>query len=159
MDRSRDKGRVRERRDKLKLSQKQLAALAGVHQSQVSRAEGAGEPPSDVSLAKIAAALAAVETSGGTAATGLAVARAGSMGTVLEVALGEAFDPARHLLRDAVAVQREFETVALPQMTVQELQQLCGQWLDAAARLRADGTPITAQAIVAFVSVQALRPH
>lgn len=78
---------------------------------------------------------------------------------MLEIALGEAFRAERHLLRDAVAVLREFERVALPQITAQELRQLCGQWLDAAAKLRAEGTPVTAQSIVAMLSVQALRPH
>lgn len=151
--------RIRARREALKLSQGQLAARAAVHQSQVSRAEGRGDPPSEAARAKILAALAAIETSGATPATDAVMARAGTSGTVLEVSVGEAFDPGRHLLRDAVAVMREFERVALPQMSAQELRQLCAQWLDAAARLRAEGTPVTSHAIVAAVSLQALRPH
>ena len=154
MDRTND--RVRQRRDALGLSQK---ALANVHQSQVSRAEGRGDPPSDAARAKILAALAALETSGVPDATETPMGKAGGSATLLEIALGEAFRAERHLLRDAVAVLREFERVALPQITAQELRQLCGQWLDAAAKLRAEGTPVTAQSIVAMLSVQALRPH
>lgn len=161
MDRDRDKERVRERRDALKLSQKELAALANVHQSQVSRTEGAGDPPSETARAKILAALAIAETSGPPPATDASgtVGRAGLAGTVLEIALGNAFSPERHLLRDAHAVQKEFERVALPQMTAQELRALASQWLDAAARLRMSGTPITATAILAQLQLQALRPH
>lgn len=157
MDRTND--RVRQRRDALGLSQKALATLANVHQSQVSRAEGRGDPPSDAARAKILAALAALETSGVPDATETPMGKAGGSATLLEIALGEAFRAERHLLRDAVAVLREFERVALPQITAQELRQLCGQWLDAAAKLRAEGTPVTAQSIVALLSVQALRPH
>lgn len=83
----------------------------------------------------------------------------GRSGSLLEIALGHAFDPQHHLLRDAAAVQRAFESIALPQFTATELQGLARQWLDAAAELRGNGTPVTSQAIVATVAVRAMRTH
>ncbi len=159
----RDRERIRERRDALKISQEELAAYARVDQSQISRAEGGkGAPVSKRMLAKILTALSTLETSGIPAATKTqagemgTAAKSGGAGTVLEMALGRAFLADKHLLRDAVAVQREFQHIALPQMTAAELQLLCGRWL---ARLRNEGTPVTSEAISAVLSVEAMRAH
>jgi len=159
----RERERIRQRRDALKLSQEELAAYAGVDQSQISRAESPKRPPvSRQMLDRILTALDALESSGGDAATAGTMgtaAKSNSSGTVLEMAIGRAFAHEKHLLRDAVAVQREFQHIALPQMTAQELQHLCGRWLDAAARLRTEGTPVTSEAISAVLSVDAMRSH
>lgn len=162
MDRERD--RIRERRDALKMSQEELAAHAGVDQSQISRAESPRRPPiSRRMLNRILTALETLETSDGAAATAAGTmgtaAKSASSGTVLEMAIGRAFSHEKHLLRDAVAVHREFQHIVLPQMSAQELQTLCGHWLDAAARLRHEGTPVTSEAISAVVSVEAMRSH
>ena len=110
----RDRERIRERRDALKLSQEELAAYAGVDQSQISRAEGRKSTPiSPRMLAKILNALDTLETSGVPAATKTqagemgTAAKSGGSGTVLEMAIGRAFLWEKHLLRDAVAVQRD----------------------------------------------------
>lgn len=155
--------RIRERREKLGLTQGELASLAAVHQSQVSNAEG-GKHISAAARSKILAALSVAETrptSNETDDAGIPenMGTVGKFASMLEVSLGAAFDHHQHLLRDAIAVQRAFENIALPAMSALELQALCRQWLDAAAQLRASGTPVTAQAIVATVTISSMRTH
>jgi len=157
---------LRERREALKLTQAELAALASVKQSQVSAAESAAYV-SKPAHAKILSALTAAESARGESSkTELkntpsedikrSVGTLGTTVSLLETAIGRAFDADHHLIRDANAVMAAFGTIALPQMSARDLERLCRQWLDAAARLRADGVPVTPQAIVAHVALHAV---
>lgn len=149
---------LRERREALKLTQAELAALAGVKQSQVSAAESAAYV-SKPARAKILSALTVAESSKTELKTPVqedikrSVGTLGTTVSLLETAIGRAFDANHHLIRDANAVMAAFGTIALPQMSARDLERLCRQWLDAAARLRADGVPVTSQAIVAHVAL------
>lgn len=156
---------IRERREKLHLSQGELAELAGVFQSQVSLIEG-NKKVSKATRAKVLTALSVAETSPSKDANTEAspgdsegMGTLGKTGSVLEIALGAAFDHQRHLLRDMTAVFDAFKSGALPQLSEPELRELCGQWLDASVKLRTEKTPVTAQTISALIAVRAMRPH
>lgn len=162
--------RVRERREALKLTQAELATLAGVKQSQVSAAESTNAHVSRPARAKILAALTAAESAKGESSkTELknvadrdikaGVATLGTTVSLLETAVGRAFDSDQHLIRDANAVLSAFGAIALPQMSTRDLVKLCRQWLDAAAALRGDGVPVTSQALVAHVALRNLNTH
>jgi transcriptional regulator with XRE-family HTH domain len=158
--------KVKERRNKLDITQKALATLADVEQSQVSDLE-LGKRIPDGAKARILAALKAIETSPemakGAKGEGAAGDKPGmgtlarSSGSVLEISVGAAFDAQKHLIRDANAVLAAFSSVPLPQLSSAELRSLCAQWLDSAAQLRADGVPATVQAIVALVETRRMR--
>lgn len=61
----------------------------------------------------------------------------------LERAVGAAFDPARHLLRDALAVLEALRTVHRLEATESDIVAAARTWLDAAAAMRREGQEVT----------------
>ncbi len=145
---------VKRRRKALGWTQATLGEKVGVVQSAISALERGGPIGDDV-LAKIKSAL--LTAAGSPVASEEIKVETRVESPSLEKALGAAFDPTRHLLRDTNAVLEAFGKTKLPRASDVELRALCAQWLDAAAVLRGDGAEITPQAISAQASLTALR--
>jgi len=72
----------------------------------------------------------------------------------LERALGRAFDARRHLPRDMRAVEDAVRNSPPLWGSADELTMAAAGWLDAAASLRAENQPITAQTLLVFITTR-----
>ncbi|MFO0610654.1 MAG: helix-turn-helix transcriptional regulator [Polyangiales bacterium] len=162
------------RRKALKLTQQQLAALAGVAQSVVSEAES-GTRPNQRKYSDILAALDKAESENGRNSSGntergapVSATQAPAMPhltlvsplsqvaqpaaaatTPVDRALSLAFDGRRHVLADAYAVHPIAARLPLEGRPEGEMVTVFRSYLDAAARLRERGTPATIEALLA----------
>lgn len=152
--------RVRARRLALGLSQDDLAQLAGVSQSKVSRLEGGklslnaeeehrvakalqtdhatlSAPEGEITVerdeAPLPAAVAAIDPDEVSA---------------LEIALGRAFDPERHHPRDLEAVLKIVRGMHFKLRQDYDLVGAGRQWLDGAAALRREGVEVTSTSLL-----------
>lgn len=145
---------VRRRRKAMGLTQAQLGEKVGVVQSAISALERGG-PIGDDIMVKIKAALDGAPLR--PTAKEDTEMHTPSHDLDLEQAVGAAFHPTRHLLRDANAVMAAFGAGPLPKASAEELLAICRQWLDAAAALREQGAAVTPQSIATQAALMAAR--
>lgn len=69
--------------------------------------------------------------------------------TILDAALGAAFAPERHTVADLVAVRVAMSDAPLAKYSPPALIHAVGEWLDAAATLRAEGVQVSPSSLLA----------
>lgn len=183
-----DGKRLRRRREQLGLTQQALAEACGLSQETISRLEsGKARGRMADTQQRLAAALgttpeylcgrsdeAGPPTAPALAPPGAAAAGAGAVHFVpdaappvriddpvspLEAALAEAFDKARHTLRDVDAVRLALRNHHQRQATGVDLIEAARIWLDAAADLRRGGETVTLEALLVRVTLGRYSAH
>lgn len=156
--------KIKDMRERAKLSQVELASRTGVAQTTISKIERGemDDSPDAASVRKAFAALASMTMVSTTTAETLPamVIQKPQPDTELiaERIVGEAIVPSRDLPRDATAVARLVAAdLAMGEHDRATLAAAARVWLDAAADLRAAGIPITAGSLLVQSTVALLR--
>jgi transcriptional regulator with XRE-family HTH domain len=159
-----DKERLRARREACGLDQQQLAERAGTTQPTVSRIER-GESRGTKQLRAFARVLATsedylegiVDDPGPLPATDVDAlpVQPTANAMTLEDALGRSFDPTRHQLRDATAVEEALrDTRGLRDRD--DILAAARLWLDCAAEMRASGERVDPRSLLVRVTLRSL---
>jgi len=156
--------KIKDMRERAKLSQVELAERSGVGQTTISKIER-GEmdaSPDAASVRKTLSVLASITTMGTTTAESLppmvVQKPSADVELVAERIVGEAIVPSRDLPRDATAVARLVAAdIAMGEHDRATLAAAARVWLDAAADLRAANIPITAGSLLVQSTVALLR--
>lgn len=159
-----DKDRLRARREACGLDQQQLAERAGTTQPTVSRIER-GESRGTKQLRAFARVLATsedylegiVDDPGPLPTTepGNTPPEPVADALTLEDALGRSFDPTRHQLRDATAVEEALRD-ARGMRHPSDLLAAARVWLDCAAEMRAAGERVDPRSLLVRVTLRSL---